>query len=78
MPKMANTLEYLIDVGYGIIVLDGYFLEINKRRGWNKHIGWKIHVKLVNVGEVANYMRSFLGKKDQQLSQILKYFGMFE
>ena len=26
-PLFVYTLEYLIDVGYGIIVLGGYFLE---------------------------------------------------
>jgi len=31
-----DTLDYLKDVGCGIMVLGGYFLKIKKHRGWNK------------------------------------------
>ena len=39
------TLEYLISVWYGINILGGKIVKINKRMVWNNQIGWKFQRK---------------------------------
>ena len=41
MTKILSTLEYLINVGYGITILGGHLLQKNKRMVWNNRFGWK-------------------------------------
>ena len=51
------------------------FLKINKRRGWNKRIGWKILQKSNGWKGNESFLLIFFEKKGQMLDMCPKTFA---